>query len=142
MILASMQGNKQAVSSRSINSNAPIGGTPYFCPSFHLVFVFNIIHKHKAGLTSAIPPSGASFSLFFKSLGRTVVVAAIEGQLSGLFALVDTLRPEAREVVAELRRRKFDVWMVTGDNDRAALEVGKRTPGFEQHERVRGCAGV
>lgn len=52
-----------------------------------------------------------------------MVVAAIEGHVCGLFGLVDTIRPESKDVVAELGRLGLDVWMVTGDNRRAAHEV-------------------
>lgn len=58
-----------------------------------------------------------------QTMGRTVVVAAIEGRFAALFGLMDTVRPEVKDVVAELQRRKLEVWMVTGDNRRAALEV-------------------
>ncbi|CAM9129320.1 unnamed protein product, partial [Hapterophycus canaliculatus] len=61
-----------------------------------------------------------------QSAGRTVVVAAIEGHVACLFGLVDTLRPEAKAVVSELSRMGLEVWMLTGDNRRAAHEVARR----------------
>lgn len=44
-----------------------------------------------------------------QSSGRTVVIAAIEGHVAGLFGLVDTLRPEAKNVVSELSRMGLEV---------------------------------
>lgn len=41
--------------------------------------------------------------------GRTVVIAAVEGHVAGLFGLVDTLRPEAKGVVSELTRMGSEV---------------------------------
>eukprot|EP00903_Cladosiphon_okamuranus_P006647 g6490.t1 len=61
-----------------------------------------------------------------QSSGRTVVIAAVEGHVASLFGLVDTLRPEAKGVVSELTRMGLEVWMVTGDNRRAAHEVARR----------------
>lgn len=51
------------------------------------------------------------------------MAAAIEGHVCGLFGLVDTLRPEVKDVVDQLGRQGLEVWMVTGDNLRAAREV-------------------
>jgi len=50
----------------------------------------------------------------------------VEGYVAGLFGLVDTLRPEAHRVVSELTRMGLEVWMLTGDNRRAAHEVARR----------------
>lgn len=50
--------------------------------------------------------------LYDQSSGRTVVVAAIERQFAALFGLVDTLRPEAKEVVSELERMGLEVGRV------------------------------
>lgn len=47
-----------------------------------------------------------------QSSGRTVVIAAVEGHVVGLFGLVDTLRPEAKGVVSELTRMGLEVWML------------------------------
>lgn len=60
---------------------------------------------------------------FSQTSGRTVVVASIEGHICGLFGLVDTVRPEAKDIVAELDKQGLEVWMVTGDNLRVAREV-------------------
>lgn len=50
-------------------------------------------------------------SLRSQSSGRTVVIAAVEGHVAGLFGLVDTLRPEAKGVVSELTRMGLEVHM-------------------------------
>lgn len=46
-----------------------------------------------------------------QSSGRTVVIAAVEGHVAGLFGLVDTLRPEAKGVISELTRMGLEVRM-------------------------------
>jgi len=50
-----------------------------------------------------------------EGMGRTVVMVAEQGRLLGLLALSDTLRPEAPQVVAALRREGIAVMMLTGD---------------------------
>ncbi|CBN76837.1 conserved unknown protein [Ectocarpus siliculosus] len=74
-------------------------------------------------------PAGPLLELVVRELqssGRTVVIAAIERHVAGVFGLVDTLRPEAKGVVSELTGMGLEVWMLTGDNRRAAHEVARR----------------
>eukprot|EP00754_Rhynchopus_humris_P000967 Rhum_TRINITY_DN10602_c0_g1::Rhum_TRINITY_DN10602_c0_g1_i1::g.39307::m.39307/K17686/copA, ATP7; Cu+-exporting ATPase len=58
--------------------------------------------------------------------GYTAVVAAYDGRVACVFGIADTLRTEAKEVVAALTKRGVAVHMVTGDNTRAARHVAKR----------------
>ncbi|CAM9365622.1 unnamed protein product [Ectocarpus sp. 13 AM-2016] len=86
-------------------------------------------------------PAGPLLELVVRELqssGRTVVIAAIERHVAGVFGLVDTLRPEAKGVVSELTGMGLEVWMLTGDNRRAAHEVARRA-GLPPH---RVCAEV
>jgi len=55
--------------------------------------------------------------------GHTVVAVAEGGELLGLLGLADTLRPEAPQVVRDLRTRGFQVWMISGDHARTAAAV-------------------
>lgn len=63
-----------------------------------------------------------------QKIGMTLVVMAIDNVAVGLWGVVDTIRPEAKEVVADLKAKGIEVWMLTGDNqataDRIAKEVG------------------
>ncbi len=52
--------------------------------------------------------------------GKTVACVAIDGRLAGLFALADTLKPNAREAIDRLRRAGLGVVMLTGDNAQTA----------------------
>ncbi|KAJ2445725.1 hypothetical protein IWW46_001332 [Coemansia sp. RSA 2440] len=42
------------------------------------------------------------------------------------FALTDQVRPEARDVVAKLRKRGIDVWMISGDHPAAANAIAQQ----------------
>lgn len=54
---------------------------------------------------------------------RTVVLAAINGQLVAAFAIADALRPNAGQVVASLRKRGLKVVMLSGDRQATAAAI-------------------
>jgi P-type Cu+ transporter len=68
--------------------------------------------------------------------GQTVVAVAWDGQLRGLLALADTLKPSSQEAVRELKALGLEPVLLTGDNERAAHAIAAQV-GIE---RVR--AGV
>ena len=55
--------------------------------------------------------------------GKTVVYLAVAFRPLGLIAVADTLKPHARTVVSELRRRGIDAAMLTGDDRRTAAAM-------------------
>ncbi len=55
--------------------------------------------------------------------GKTVVLVGSGQQLTGLIALQDTLRDDAREVIARLHDMDIRTVMLTGDNRRTAQRV-------------------
>lgn len=58
--------------------------------------------------------------------GKASVVAARGGQVEGIVALSDTMRPEAAPMVAELKRMGVRPVLLTGDNARAARTIASR----------------
>lgn len=56
--------------------------------------------------------------------GKTVMPLVQEGQVSGLIAVADVLKPKAKEVVQELKKSGREIWMITGDNERTAQAIG------------------
>uniref|UniRef100_K3W6Q7 P-type Cu(+) transporter n=1 Tax=Globisporangium ultimum (strain ATCC 200006 / CBS 805.95 / DAOM BR144) TaxID=431595 RepID=K3W6Q7_GLOUD len=61
----------------------------------------------------------------FQQHGYVVVSVAIDNQLAAVIALRDTPRPEARFVIEQLRRKKIQTWIVTGDQRETALSVAE-----------------
>jgi Cu2+-exporting ATPase/Cu+-exporting ATPase len=61
-----------------------------------------------------------------QSEGKTVVIVERNGKSLGLIALSDTLKPEAVETVAALRRMGKKVIMLTGDNRTAADHMARQ----------------
>lgn len=58
--------------------------------------------------------------------GRTVVFASMEGQLVGLLAVADPIKPTAAEAIHTLHRLGLQVVMMTGDNERTARAVAEQ----------------
>jgi len=58
--------------------------------------------------------------------GMTVVVCFTGGSVLGLIGIADTLKPRAKEVVAELHSLGLKVVMLTGDNERTAKAIASQ----------------
>lgn len=58
--------------------------------------------------------------------GCTVIYLAVDGQAAGIAALSDTPRPEAAETVQALRLSGVEPVLLTGDHERAALQVAEQ----------------
>ena len=58
--------------------------------------------------------------------GNTPVFLARNGEVVGLIAIADTIRPEAKSAVSQLKRDGIDVVMLTGDNPHTAKEVARQ----------------
>ncbi len=59
------------------------------------------------------------------SSGNTVVLVTRGGEVLGFITLADTLRPEAREAVEELKSLGLRVFMLTGDNRATAASMAR-----------------
>ncbi|MGI0092453.1 MAG: copper-translocating P-type ATPase, partial [Nitrososphaerales archaeon] len=55
--------------------------------------------------------------------GKTVMILAIDKQVSGLIAAADTLKEHAQEAIRGLQKMKLQVMMLTGDNKQTAAAV-------------------
>ena len=60
-----------------------------------------------------------------ESSGKTVVYLAQGTNVVGVVAIADTLKPNAREAVGLLKKKRIEVVMITGDNLRTAKAVAK-----------------
>jgi cation-transporting ATPase V/Cu+-exporting ATPase len=79
-----------------------------------------------AGLSLAAELEARAVTL--EELGRTAVFAGWDGQIRGVLAVADTVKPNARPTVDRLHELGLSVTMITGDNrrtaDAIASEVG------------------
>ncbi len=60
-----------------------------------------------------------------QSDAKTVLWVAIDSKISGLLAVADTVKPDAKAAVAEIRQLGCEVTMMTGDNQNTANAIAK-----------------
>jgi Cu+-exporting ATPase len=58
--------------------------------------------------------------------GKTVMLVAIDGRLSGIVAVADTVKPGSAQAVEQLRAQGLSVGMITGDNVRTAQAIAQQ----------------
>lgn len=76
------------------------------------------------GNTALLRESGVSIDIPVEHGGRTPVHVAIDGKFVGVILIADTVRPSAREALAELKRTGVErIIMLTGDNQSTAEAV-------------------
>ena len=84
-------------------------------------------HAVKVGRPSflelELPPEAQAWQQHAEELGQTVVAAAWDGDLHGLLALADTLKPSSKQAISELRALGLTPVLLTGDNERAAHAI-------------------
>ncbi len=76
----------------------------------------------------AIPGKGAEAIVaekrVFVGRGHAGAIAVdVDGVRAGELDIVDEIKPEAKEAIQRLRSMGIEVWMITGDNQRVALEI-------------------
>jgi Cu+-exporting ATPase len=57
--------------------------------------------------------------------GKTPMFIGINGQVAGVIAVADTLKPNSKAAIAELHRQGLEVLMLTGDNQRTADAIAR-----------------
>lgn len=62
----------------------------------------------------------------FENQGKTAVLISIDGNLSGIIILADTIKENAREAIDSLKSMGKVVIMLTGDNERTANYIASR----------------
>lgn len=55
--------------------------------------------------------------------GKTVMLLAVDQVMTGLIAVADTVKDSSAQAVADLKQLGIEVWMITGDNERAARAI-------------------
>ncbi len=55
--------------------------------------------------------------------GKTAMIVVIDGKVAGLVAVADTVKVGSEEAIRQLHAQGLAVWMITGDNRRAAEAI-------------------
>ena len=77
------------------------------------------------GNPSLLTENGVPINSSEEDLGRTPVHVAVDGQFVGVIFIADTVRPGAREALADLKRSGVTrIVMLTGDNAATAKAIG------------------
>jgi len=87
----------------------------------HAVVVGRPAMLAESGLELA-PELGAALAEE-ESMGRTVVAAAIDGAVAGLFVVADRIKPTSAQAIADLRALGLTPVLLTGDNERSARAI-------------------
>ena len=58
-----------------------------------------------------------------ETLGKTAMLIAIDGMLSGIIAVADTIKETSLKAIKELQGMGLTVYMITGDNERTAKAI-------------------
>lgn len=61
----------------------------------------------------------------YASSGKTPVIVSIDGKFAGIIAVMDCVRPEAKEIVDKLHSMGKKALVLTGDNKSVAIAVAK-----------------
>ena len=65
--------------------------------------------------------------------GKTVMIVVIDGEVAGLVAVADTVKVGSVEAIKQLREQGLEVWMITGDNQRAAQAIAQQVGIAPEH---------
>ena len=57
--------------------------------------------------------------------GKTAMLAAVDGILSGVTAVADTIKPTSFEAIRAMKGMDLEVYMLTGDNERTAQAIAQ-----------------
>jgi Cu+-exporting ATPase len=89
-------------------------------------------HQVLIGTESLMRERAIAYNVLEKQLetlegqGKTVMLVAVNGKLAGLLAVADIVKAGSQEAISQLQEQGLEVWMITGDNRRAALAIASQ----------------
>lgn len=92
--------------------------------SNHTIMIGNrkMMDDNKIAVTESIDVKLA----IFEKEGKTAVLVAIDNTLSGIIAISDTIKENAKDAIKALKSKGIEVIMLTGDNERTANAVASK----------------
>lgn len=95
-----------------------IGQTKYYLGNMRLI--------EKEIIDRSIIHNSSFIIQTLESQGKTVMILASQTEILGLIAVADTVKETSQEAIAQLIKRKIEVYMITGDNARTAQAIAKQ----------------
>lgn len=74
-----------------------------------------------------------------RSRGNSVSILAIDGSAVALYEVGDTLRSDAKDFIATLREKGIESWLITGDNQGAAVRIAAEV-GIDSARVIAGAS--
>jgi Cu+-exporting ATPase len=99
----------------------------------HRLLIGNPAHLAAAGISCEAIEQGFQV---MRAAGQTVLVFAIDGRLSAVFGLADTLKPSSIDAVQQLQSEGVEIIMATGDNKASAELIAKQAGITKVHAEV------
>jgi Cu2+-exporting ATPase len=76
----------------------------------------------------SMPKKAATAQAYCYEQGHSLVYVAVDGRVAGAIELHTTIRPEAKRIVHELKKRRLSLYIISGDHEkptqRLAQELG------------------
>ena len=90
----------------------------------HAILIGNrkLMEDNKITITESIE----SILNQLESEGKTAIIVSIDNKLSGILALADTVKENAREAIATLKSMDIEVIMLTGDNETTSNAIASK----------------
>ncbi|BCX89152.1 P-type Cu+ transporter [Methylomarinovum tepidoasis] len=61
----------------------------------------------------------------FAEAGQTPMILVVDKEVVGIIAVADTIKPDSKEAIRQLKALGIKVWMVTGDNEKTARAIAR-----------------
>lgn len=133
-LAASLEANSEHPLAQAIVTSAKEGGQPLWPVSDFSAeegkgvegkVAGHLVKVGRADYVSA-PEAWRQQAKGLAEAGKTVVYVQKDSAVIGLLALQDAPRPEAKAVLAELKKRGIKTVMLTGDNQQLAEKIGRQ----------------
>lgn len=72
-----------------------------------------------------IPPEIDAIQQECNEHGYSLVYVALDGQLAGAIELHATIRPEAKQIISELRQRGLEIYIISGDHEKPTKKLAQ-----------------
>ena len=96
--------------------------------SNHTIMIGNrkMMEDNSSSKITAVTESVDAKLAVFEKEGKTAVLVAIDNTLSGIIAISDTIKENAKDAIKALKSKGIEVIMLTGDNKRTANAVASK----------------